>query len=161
RSADERSVLTVRLKFLAALSVQHELVLRTGLRGELAGVIRETRFERAYGEVRIARLRAFVTVRAVPPQPVAGNRTAGVDVTIVEGVQPVVGGAGDSLRELPAVDVVRLDVFVFVVRERAAMELVAARFADELELHARHGHVGRISGGVDRDFLKRSVVVIE
>src|SRR5262249_34365054 len=96
RPADERRVLSIRLQLLAGLSVEIQLLPRRQLIRRFSRVVRQPRLERLDRKIRIARLRSLVAKRRVEPEPVALERSADVDVAIVELMEAVVAVAGDA-----------------------------------------------------------------
>src|SRR5688500_12191749 len=158
---------TVGLDLLAPLIVANQLVLLVNLVGALANGVPQLGVERLV-ELEV-RLLHGVELRAVGPKPpnlVALDRTAEVDVGVVIAIDLVAvranRGVVERRRRGVLVGYVRaLQRVVVPIEVVLTIELVAAGAGDELALHARVRHFGGLTRRAKERFLERRVVEVE
>ena len=96
-----------------------------------------------------------MAVRAVVPQAILDDVSAEADVRVLILIEAIdvlrlqAAAAGQAARDLIGVDVERLPLLRRVAAEEGAAELVAARLADELRLHAGRRRLGGVRRRID------------
>ena len=155
------------LNLVTVLVIANQFVIRIQLVGPLGRWIPESRVMRLWEEI-VGQTHAvlLIAIRKVPPQFVALDRTADVDVGVVVALdfvavrlnRAVVEGSG---RRVLVRDVRTLERVVVPVEVILTRELIAAGASDGASLNTRVRHLGGLRAGSDERLHERSVVEVE